>query len=84
MLTLLEWVTLVLQEEGVVEEDITNPEMCLTWVDLETGVLDGRFVQDKEMVLGWTVEGWFGHLDQGRRWRQGDPLPGAADSCCGA
>ena len=46
-------------KKGVVEEDITNPEMCLTGVDLETGVLDGRFVQDKQMVLwGWTVEGW--------------------------
>ena len=38
--------------KGVVEEDITNPEMCLTGVDLQTGVLDGRFVQDKQMVLG--------------------------------
>ena len=34
------------------EEDITNPEMCLTGLDLKTGVLDGRFVQDKQMVLG--------------------------------
>jgi len=39
-------------KKGVVEEDITNPEMCLTGVDLQTGVLDGRFVQDKQMVLG--------------------------------
>jgi len=38
--------------QGVAEEDITNPEMCLTGLDLETGVLDGRFVQDKQMVLG--------------------------------
>lgn len=45
--TRYKWVTL-----GVVEEDITNPEMCLTGVDMETGVLDGRFVQDKQMVLG--------------------------------
>jgi len=38
--------------KGVAEEDITNPEMCLTGLDLQTGVLDGRFVQDKQMVLG--------------------------------
>ena len=38
--------------KGVAEEDIINPEMCLTGLDLETGVLDGRFVQDKQMVLG--------------------------------
>jgi len=39
-------------KKGVMEEDITNPEMCLTGVDLETGVLDGKFVQDEQMVLG--------------------------------
>jgi len=38
--------------KGVAEEDITNPEMCLTGLDLQTGVLDGRFIQDKQMVLG--------------------------------
>jgi len=38
--------------KGVVEEDITNPELCLTGVDLETGVMDGRFIQDKQMLLG--------------------------------
>ena len=39
-------------KQGVVEEDVTNPEMCLTGVDLETDVLDGRFVQEKQVVLG--------------------------------
>jgi len=37
---------------GVAEQDLTNPELCLTGLDLQTGVLDGRFVQDKQMVLG--------------------------------
>jgi len=39
-------------KKGVDPSNATNPEKCLTGVDLETGVVGGRFVQDKQMVLG--------------------------------
>jgi len=39
-------------KKGVDPINATNPEKCLTGVDLETGVVGGRFVQDKQIVLG--------------------------------
>lgn len=31
---------------------VTNPEMCVTGVDMETGVMDARFVRDDSVVVG--------------------------------
>ena len=37
---------------GTSPEEVTNPESCLTGVDTETGVLDGRFVRNDQVVVG--------------------------------
>ena len=31
---------------------VANPEMCVTGVDMETGVQDARFVRDDSVVVG--------------------------------
>ena len=37
---------------GASPAEVTNPEKCLTGVDLETGVVDGRFVRPDQVVVG--------------------------------
>ena len=42
-------------KSGTEPSDVTNPEMCVTGVDMETGVLDGRFVRDDQVGSGWKI-----------------------------
>ena len=37
---------------GTAPEAVTNPEACLTGVDMEAGVMDGRFVREDQVVAG--------------------------------
>ena len=37
---------------GTAASDVVNPAKCVTGVDLDTGVLEGRFVRDNQIVLG--------------------------------
>ena len=44
---------------------VTNPEACLTGVDTEAGVMDGRFVREDQVVVGTKLapQGLFGAED---------------------
>jgi len=39
-------------KSGTEAGDVVNPDKCLTGLDLETGVFEGRFVREDEVVLG--------------------------------
>ena len=42
---------------GTSAEAVTNPEACLTGVDTEAGVMDGKFVREDQVVVGLDTGG---------------------------